>query len=331
MDASTRDVAIKNFTYMTDYELDEDDDPQQGGGTSTTTGAGGTNGLNQKTKSILISPALIYKEKVESSSASTAPNNRNKSNHKNRQYSTIKMPSTPSSSASATLPEEELIKRQKWSCYGSTEVELLVLQNASTGEEHIAAVAPRNVGVSIRKIDADDGSITSIGIGWLNIVVDAGPAFLEEDDDDEEVERADPRGHRHRDDAKDSPSSRNQQGGAARQSSNQQRQQEGRPSEDVPPRPSQQQDSIARTRTQLKRYYEFAGKVGEQMKVNVSFLRETLQDDFARRSTAAGNKIVANLPRTLDRTAAFFHKMIDRWTGSGGGTGGGGGDSGPDL
>jgi hypothetical protein len=327
MDVSTRDAAIKNFTYMTDYELDEDDHDQHGGDGSPGMGSGGANGLNQKTKSILISPALIYKEKIENeaSGASVAAPSGNK--NRQRPLSIVELPKAPtspnSSSSATTLPEEELIKRQKWSCYGSTEVELLVLQNASTGAEHIAAVAPRNVGVSIRKIDADEGSITSIGIGWLNIVVDAGPAFLEEDDDEQEdVERSTT--SRNRQDAGDRRSSDPTKRAEAEQPTSQS-------PEEVPPRPSQ--DSIARTRTQLKRYYEFAGKVGEQMKVNVHFLRETLQDDFMSRSVTAGNKIVNNLPRTLERTAAFFQKIVDRWTGGDGsdGAGGGGGDGGPDL
>jgi hypothetical protein len=35
------------------------------------------------------------------------------------------------------LPEEELIRRQEWSCYGWTEVDYLMLKNVQTGEEHV--------------------------------------------------------------------------------------------------------------------------------------------------------------------------------------------------
>jgi hypothetical protein len=318
MDDSTRDVAIKSFTYMTDYELDDDDgvDPAGPGGGSEASAPGG-NGLNQKTKSILISPALIYKEKIEPT------NSNSQQTPVPPKKAAIELPSSTTG-----LPEEDLIRRQKWSCYGSTEVELLVLKNLSTGNEHIAAVAPRNVGVSVRKIDADDGSITSIGIGWLNIVVDAGPSFLDDDEDDEDVEGV-PNDER---DRQSNPL--NSRSPLPQQKDSDQLAPSSSPSpEEVPPRPSQ--DSIVRTRAQLKKFYEFVGKVGDQMASNVNFLKDTMQDDFVKRSIAAGHKIVDNVPRTVDRTATFVQKMLDRLTGNGGGDGdgdndrGGGGGRGP--
>lgn len=225
IDPDTREGAIKNFTYMTDYELEEAD----------------ANSLNQKTKSILVSPALIYKDKSGKASQSQ-------------------------------LPEEEIIKRQRWSCYGSTEVEYLVLKDLESEKEHIAAVAPRNVGVSVRKIEADEGSITSIGVGWLNIVVDAGPSFTAEEEE-----------------------------------------QEARPPavEEVPPRPSPV--TIANAKSSISNFVDFSIKVGEQMKANVSWLGENVQDDFPSRTYEAGKKIYANVPRTFERTVGFMGKLIQRW------------------
>lgn len=255
MNTTTREAAIKDFTFMTDYELDETD----------------ANSLNQKTKSILVSPALIYKDKdaVESTQQ---------------------------------LPEEELIKRQQWSCYGSTEVELLVLRNVQTDVEHIAAVAPRNVGVSIRKIEAEEGSITSIGVGWLNIVVDSGPSFVDEDQ-----QEAPKRGEQ----TKPVPAHKERSKPSKAQQSQQPHDQ--RVPEEVAPRPSP--GTISRARQSLSKFYDFTLKVGEQMQHNVVWLYENVQDDFPARSYAAGQKIAKNLPNTIDKTAHFMQKMIRRWTG----------------
>lgn len=246
MDVNTREEAIKSFTYMTDYELEEDD----------------ANSLNQKTKSILVSPALIYKDDAAKSTKSE-------------------------------LPEEELIKRQEWSCYGSTEVEVLVLKNEASGAEHVAAISPRNVGVSVRKIEADEGSITSIGVGWLNIVVDAGPSFVQEEEDTQQQE----------------PQRDKQQ-----QQSSPQQPQTSLP-EQVPQRPTGSPGTMSRGRESLTRFLDFSARVGTQMRQNVYWLYTNMQDDFLSRSYSAGQKITANLPKTLDRTVSYVNKVIEKWQG----------------
>lgn len=324
MDANTREGAIKDFTYMTEYELDEDD---------------AANSLNQKTKSILISPALIYKEDATErggKAGTSLPHQTDRTSSSRRPVLETPASATARSSHSSSLPEEELIKHQQWSCYGSTEVELLVLKNELSGREHIAAVAPRNVGISIRKIHADEGSITSIGVGWLNIVVDAGPAFVEDDMDDNEQEYDD------YDDERDAVPS-----GQALEPSNAALSDDRTSSYSSPRVPSSRTpiprsddlfpmpspESLAKAKALLVRYVDFGGKVAEQMKSNALWLRETLQDDFPSRTVAAGQKIATNLPRTIDRTMAFAQKLWDRWSGGGGDDdrGSGRGAGGPDL
>jgi len=242
MESNTREAAIKDFTYMTDFEIDEDE----------------ANTLNQKTKSILVSPAIIYEEK------------------------------TSSDEQSPKLPEEELIQRQSWSCYGSTDVQYLVLKNQNSGDEHIAAVAPRNLGISIRKIEAEDNSITSVDFGWLNVVVDAAPK--EEDEKEREAEQQQPNMNRVApvDDA-------------------------------VPPRPRSK--TIANSKEYAGQFYNFSLKVAEQMKHNSKWLYENLQDDFPARTYSAGEKIITNLPRTVERTGKFMVKIFNRWQGQDDGDG----------
>jgi len=225
MDLATREAAIKNFTYMTDFEMDDAD----------------ASDLNQQTKSILVSPALVYRD--------------TNSDGKKKE----------------SLPEEEIIKRQQWSCYGSTEVEYLILRHPKTGEEKIAAIAPRNVGVSIRKIESDEGSITSMAIGWLNIVVDSGPPMdSEQSDTDEQDARL--------------------------------------PVDEVAPRPPA--DSIAAAKATVGKVYTFGGKLLDQMSSNAIWLYGNMQDDFPSRTYAAGAKIVDQFPKTIDRTTRFMGKML---------------------
>ena len=253
IEPGSRENSIKSFTYMTDYDLDESD----------------ANSLNQKTKSILVSPAIIYKEPGKNQGAIS----------------------------SAPLLEEELIKRQNWSCYGSTEIDMLILKNEAEGTEHIAAVAPRNVGLSIRKIETDDGNISSIGIGWVNIVVDTGIVVEEHDQSQEQrpknsaMPQSVTKGHDATSMNDDNPLSP--------------------ATPEVPPKPSA--SSIEGAKSFLLNVYAFSFKVADQMQSNVTWLADTLQDDFPSRCATAGKKIVAEMPNTANRTASFMGKMYNRW------------------
>lgn len=212
LEMNTRQGALKDFTYMTDYELDDSD----------------ASDLNQQTKSILVSPALIYKS--------------------NKQEEDGELP----------LPEEEIIKRQEWSCYGSTEVEYLVLKD-KTGTEEIVGLAPQNSGLSVRHIRADEGSITSYAVGFLNVVVDSGPVVEDETN---------------------------------------------KTPEEVPERPSQ--DTMEASRDAIERMFTWSGKFATHINHNAHWLVGTLQDDFVGRTYQAGEKIFAQLPKTVDRTSKFI-------------------------
>ncbi|GKZ00094.1 hypothetical protein MPSEU_000962800 [Mayamaea pseudoterrestris] len=259
MEPCDRESAIKSFTYMTDYDLDESD----------------ANSLNQKTKSILVSPAIIYKEQGTSDESKQ---------------------STP-------LLEEELIKRQEWSCYGSTEVDVLVLKNEAEGTEHVAAVAPRNVGLSIRKIETEEGNISSIGIGFVNIVVDTGPILDEHGQQPGRLAGA----------AGATP-------GATRKGNRQETIAKGGDDKTNAPSPATpgvppvlSPVSLEGLKTHLFNTFEFSKKVGEHVKHNLDFLSDTMQDDFPSRCWSAGTKIVDEIPRTARRTASYMGKMYGRW------------------
>ena len=271
LEKNTRAGAIKNFTYMTDYELDESE-----------------SGLDQQTKSIVVSPALIYKDDDEG--GAVADPNTGKIAKKNQQL----------------LPEEELIKRQEWSCYGRTDVEYLVLRNPSTGDEKIAAVVPHNAGISIRKIEADDGgSITSVALRWLNLVVDSGPSIWH-DEEESSNNQASAAHHQHRDQkgmSSMNQSSKEQISPAHQVASSSVG--EGKP----PP------DNIDQAKESVTKVYKFSCKLANHMQYNATWLAGTVQDNFGQRTITAGTKIVQVIPKTVEKTGKFFGKMVGRLLG----------------
>jgi hypothetical protein len=228
---STRDGAIRDFTEMNEYVLDGDS----------------ADALDQKTKSILVSPALIYKD-------DTAEGRKE------------------------LLPEEELIKRQEWSCYGKTEVEYLVLKDPKSGNEKISALTPRNNGLSIRRIEADSGSITNIMVGWLSIVLDT--SFFQDSP------------------APEINNNNNNSKGSMDERS---------PVEEMSPRPAQ--DTLDTAKLAVGKMYAVSLKVVDQMHGNGVWLSQQVQDDFPERTAAAGHKIIGNLGNTVEKTFKYMGKL----------------------
>jgi len=262
----SRAEALKRFTTMTaDYDFDEDfqhEDTGEYGG-----------GLSEQAQAVLISPALIYKDK------DAAVNNKAPIPEKPPVVNPIL------NSAENTLPEEDLIKRQEWSCYGSTEVEYLVLQDVTTGEKKIAAVAPRNTGVSRRTIETDDSirSITRIGLGVLDIIHDNNSIIDRSSSHPSGNDQSNDNDNMHSSSSSPLP-------------------------EEVPPRPPY--DAIATVKENLQRTYEFSHKVAEHMKLNVQWLSENLRDDFPNRTYQAGREIIHRVPHTMEQTAASMGKIM---------------------
>lgn len=248
----SRAEALKRFTTMAaDVDLDE----YQGDSSSSE--------LHQQAKSVLLSPALIYKDDTESEKGKIQPVDDQK----------ILNPITTKDQ----LPEEELILRQEWSCYGSTEVEYLVLQDVTTGEKKITAVAPRNTGISFREIETEDSlrKLTRVGLGWLDIIHDNNSMIVDASENEQDAQRRWP--------------------------------------EEVPPRPSI--DAIEVAKQSLTRTYDFSKLIAEHMKFNLQWLGSNLQDDFPARTYAAGQNIVAQLPKALDLTVDTMGKILNRMFG----------------
>lgn len=298
MEPDTRIGALKRFTSLADYDdyddnvyLEDDNETSNGSGRSSGDSTGnirkGVDG-QQATKSISVSPALIFQNADVSSmiEANGMSDNQTIEND------------------DGLLPEEELIRRQQWKCYGTTKVDYLILKNVQTGHQKIAAVVPRNTGLSVRIIEAINGSthqernrpslkvinkIASISLFWINFLITFD--YTEEDTDSPLTTPTD----KSNDDEKDEVTGK------------QESSQTVTVREGLLARPSPLQIELIKKSIQLTA--NFSLKVWEQVKYNVSWIYFNLQDDFASRTYEAGHKIVSNIPKTVYGTSAFISKM----------------------
>ena len=270
----TRAEALKRFTSMNaEFELDPTAGGHDHGGDDDMYGGG----LHEQTQAVMISPALIFKDQ-------DLMDQQEPIEDKNQRKAPVVV--NPLLNQHNILPEEELIHQQEWHCYGSTEVEYLVLEDIQTGERKITAVAPHNTGISRRTIESDDAirSITRIGLGWLDII-----------HDNHHVVTAQPSTTSSTTDATNSSA------------------------DDDPESLTTQSftpDEIWTTvRDTVQRTYQFSTTVAEHMQWNSLWLYENVRDDFPRRTYQAGEKIVAQLPHTLQQTATSMRQIVGMITG----------------
>jgi hypothetical protein len=268
----TRAEALKRFSTMSaDDDLAADGDEDEGG--------------DMQQQAIYMSPVLIFQNKDLVGKGRTM-NDNSSSFLAHQQHD--------------RLPTEELIKRDTYECYGSTEVEYLMLEEekaAGNGEErketHFCAVAPRTTGVSFRQVDTEDAvrQITRIGLGWVQIIFDSNTEY---DKDNNNVLD----GNNHNNNkllGDESPLA---------------------PFEDRSLAATLQDrlfDPVNRER--LRYFVNFCEKVAHHTELNAMWLYGNLQDDFGRRTYQAGTRIVAELPKICSMTAANLGKIVRRMLG----------------
>lgn len=287
----TRAEALKRFTTMTADFLEDDYGP--GGDLSDAE-------LAEQAKAVLLPPVLIYplrdndnnnNEGKEETGGSSELDDNNEGKSDNQRPG-IFHPGRHSSSSLLSLadklPDEDLIAREEWTCYGSTDIEYLVLSDVDTKVSKIVAVAPRTTGVSFRTIQTDDSirKITRVGLGILDIVHDNNSILVEEDEEDHPPHEEEDKAAVH----------------------------SAGTMEEVLPRP--QMDTLYSAQQSLKRTYEFSKKTAEHAKFNVEWLVSNLRDDFPARTYTAGQKIVAQLPKTVDLTLDIMTKLVRRLIGN---------------
>jgi hypothetical protein len=270
LDVNTRKGALEQFTVWA-----AGGDPSDAGFAETQEGVE----MDPQAMSVVVSPALIFPDAM-SKTVIDAANEKKKGGKKhdaiiesNDESNTI-----TSIDSSSRLPEEELIKRQDWGCYGSTQVDYLLLKNPETGDEAIAAVAPRNHGLSIREIQADQGvNISCYGIGWLSFIIDWKS-------DTEET-------------------TTNNQHPVPNAATN-------AALEEM--RHKSTADAFASAKQSALYAAHFTSKVGEHMIANVTWIIQACGADFPARTLATGKDILLEMPATIERTGRFMGRLVGR-------------------
>jgi hypothetical protein len=304
----TRAQALERFTTMA-ADVDMYEYREEGGINRPNHGDNHTSNhdLQPQTQSVLLSPALIFRPDLVQGGHNTG-NSVVADAKKSNAPSTTETATTAAASTNAVvtdlLLEEELIVRQDWTCYGSTEVEYMVLKDVATGDSHICAVAPRNTGLSIREIETSDAirTLTRLGLGWVDIIHDSNALLVDDDEDSETVNNGDKQQEsRQRNTGRDGTNTLNPQ------------QQQHHP-EEVPPRPSI--DALTVAKQSALRMYDFSKHVGEHMQSNAQWFISNVSDDFPNRTYAAGSNIVQRLPKTVELTLHTMQKIVNQWVGS---------------
>ncbi|GAX14661.1 hypothetical protein FisN_11Hh200 [Fistulifera solaris] len=268
LDVNTRKGALEQFTVWA-----AGGDPSEAGFAETQEGVE----MDPQAMSVVVSPALIFPDAMSKTVIDAAKKADKKKGKKHDAIieSADDSNTITSIDSSSRLPEEELIKRQDWGCYGSTQVDYLLLKNPETGEEAIAAVAPRNHGLSIREIRADQGvNISCYGIGWLSFIIDW------------------------KSDTEETATSNNPQPEA------------NSAVEEM--RHKSTADALASAKQSALYAANFTSKVGEHMVANVSWIIQACGADFPARTLATGKDILHEMPATIERTGKFMGRLVGR-------------------
>mmetsp|Transcript_26154 Transcript_26154/g.72981 ORF Transcript_26154/g.72981 Transcript_26154/m.72981 type:complete len:462 (+) Transcript_26154:54-1439(+) len=216
-----------------------------------------------------------------------------------------------------------LFHPQDWNCYGTTEVDLLVLRDATSrdiddfhhGEEldeygyptisrrdlnneaTIAAVAPyTSPGVNIRDVSHQDWTSTTLRdrtstlrLGFLEVIYQQVEDIVDENEATIE-------------------DNNNKQGGKnGGHIGNNESTAQGRKA-NAPRKPTD-------TESFPTKFYEKASKIADHMKFNAKLLRDSVRDDFPGRTISAGQRIINHFDTTLDNMGKFASKIVSLTTG----------------
>ena len=147
-------------------------------------GEGNRSEAAAKNKSILVPPMLVHKDTT--SAATTTLEKPGTTDAEKLDETNKKEPKLVRRHPSTTS-YEELIEQEKWSCYGSTQVDYLLLKNVKTGDETVAAVAPHTMGLSVRSLQMDHDTTTTISsLGSFSVILSKE---VEADNDEEDEEQ----------------------------------------------------------------------------------------------------------------------------------------------
>eukprot|EP00536_Pseudo-nitzschia_multiseries_P018370 jgi/Psemu1/55256/gm1.55256_g len=295
---STREEAIKQFEYRSSVDIGgaEDDYYNSGGASGDHTGASSAAHAEQ---AVYISNVLLYPPPAEGGKDESDETGSDRGKRKKRS-SKIKetMTSRKNTDGSTTIRPRE----DKVDCYGSTEVDLLVLRPQNAKDESIAGVAPFcSPGVTVRDVAISPTNIgmgsetggrertTTMRLGILEIVYATVLEGLEED----ELNNM----NSNNDNNNSSGTTNQNQKPAGNEPGN------GDNSSSTPESKGWVVSGAP------MRVVSSGKKILNHMSINGKLLYQTVQDDYPQRTYEASKRITNEFHKTWDRTTGLMKKV----------------------
>eukprot|EP00537_Pseudo-nitzschia_pungens_P002213 CAMPEP_0172364704 /NCGR_PEP_ID=MMETSP1060-20121228/7758_1 /TAXON_ID=37318 /ORGANISM="Pseudo-nitzschia pungens, Strain cf. cingulata" /LENGTH=486 /DNA_ID=CAMNT_0013087761 /DNA_START=170 /DNA_END=1631 /DNA_ORIENTATION=- len=326
---STREEAIKQFEYKSSVDIGG------GGGAADDDyyGAGGDASSTHAEQAVYISGVLLYpppsEEEGRDPNGSKDDDNDNDNNGSNSNSNSNNDKSSSSSSKRRHNPKqkqkpikETMMSRKntdgsttvrpredRIDCYGSTEVDLLVLRPQDAREESIAGVAPFcSPGATVRDVAIAPTNLgvgsetggrertTTIRLGILEIVYATVLEGLEEGNDNEN------------DNYNNNNNDYNNSGkGMAR---NENAGNDAKHGDDSSPNNAAASGGILPGAPILPMRVVSSGKkILHHMSINGRLLYQTVQDDFPQRTYDASKRVTNEFQKTWDRTTGLMKKV----------------------
>ena len=183
-------------------------------------------------------------------------------------------------------PDEEMISRQDWTCYGNSDIDLLVLRPQGEKEEEIVAVAPYcSPGLSVRDMSGDVGNdrTSTLRLGFLEVVYQSATPRLDDDTDNNT----------------ENTTTLHQDQNAVKE-------------------PKQQmmmtQEAVtAAAGSYAGKFYDSSLKIIMNMNANANLLADSVKEDFPQRTYQASQRIVGEFGKTVEGSTSLMKKLQQLW------------------
>jgi hypothetical protein len=263
----------------------------------------GEDATAQALEMALLSQVLIYPEGKDDNDDDDNNNNNNKDGKKKKDETVVHQKMIKR--VPSRLPEEDLIISQDWDCYGSTELDLLVLRPQGETEEKVVAVAPYcSPGLSMRDVRSELGNDRTLTLRFALVEFDFQSA-ADEDDDAGNREQATT-------DNKNTPSSDSKSYNPLSQllsKPEENRQKSMTSSTSTNKDQTSKESSSSSLSSSAEQFIKVSTKVAQHMQNNAKLVRDAVKEDFSGRTYAAGNRILNEFGTTLDRTVQLMEKV----------------------
>lgn len=293
MNPMTREEALKHFTGN-DGNLEDDDDDNNNADV----------GLIEDGRT---NPALVYPPAPPASSR----NGNGKEDEEDDEdvVGPVRASQVVAAVEAANANNNNPILHETWSAFGSTEVECLQLTDLKNGSTEIVALAPYNAALaSTRKIQMEDRRITSteIGLGPYKMLFVISDDYGHVPQHQQQQQQHDEEEHK-----VDNENALTTTNNATTDITQQPSQNNSILPAFLPPLTMESARHWMQQGQEFSgRVYDFSLKMVDQMKLQTEWLSRNLQDDFASRAWASGNRIIAEMPRTVSIFGKVFKQFL---------------------